>query len=238
MNINFDKSKIKVIKCGDGAYPKKLENIYAKPQVLYVLGNEKLLNDKSIAVIGCRDCTNYGLKNSYKFAYELARKGVCIISGLARGIDSYAHIGALKAEGKTVAVLGCGLDIVYPPENFELYKAIIKNNGAIITEYPLGTKPNLISLVNVNKISFAILYLLVRNVIPSKAIRASLPQSKNQWYPAITVCSLVNSLYTIKVSVSFTKVAIISFSFFFSASVVLFISLLSFTIFSTLFISF
>lgn len=141
MNINFDKSKIKVIKCGDGAYPKKLENIYAKPQVLYVLGNEKLLNDKSIAVIGCRDCTNYGLKNSYKFAYELARKGVCIISGLARGIDSYAHIGALKAEGKTVAVLGCGLDIVYPPENFELYKAIIKNNGAIITEYPLGTKP-------------------------------------------------------------------------------------------------
>ena len=141
MNINFDKSKIKVIKCGDGAYPKKLENIYAKPQVLYVLGNEKLLNDKSIAIIGCRDCTNYGLKNSYKFAYELARKEVCIVSGLARGIDSYAHIGALKAEGKTVAVLGCGLDIVYPPENFELYKAIIKNNGAIITEYPLGTKP-------------------------------------------------------------------------------------------------
>ena len=102
----------------------------------------------------------------------------------------------------------------------------------------LGTSPNLISLVKVNKISFAISYLLVFKVSPSNAISASLPQSKNQWYPAIIVCSLVNSLYTTKASVAFTKVSISSFSCFFSVSNVFFTSLLSFTILFTLLISF
>lgn len=141
MNINLNTSKIKTIKLEDNLYPEKLRNIYAPPKTLYLLGNAELLNQESIAIIGCRDCTKYGAENAYKFGYELAISNVCVISGLARGIDSYAHQGAIKAKGKTIAVLGSGLDIIYPPENAKLYKEIIMNNGAIITEYPLGSKP-------------------------------------------------------------------------------------------------
>ena len=142
MQINLKKDKIKIITLGEDNYPEKLNHIYAKPQRLYVLGNEKLLNEKSIAIVGCREATWYGLKNAYKFAYDLAKEGVCIVSGFARGIDTYSHKGAIEAGGKTIAVLGCGLDTVYPPENVELYKQIIVRGGAIITEYPLGSKPD------------------------------------------------------------------------------------------------
>ena len=105
MNINIDKNQIKEIKLGSKFYPEKLKNIYAMPQDLYVLGNEELLNHKSIAIIGCRDCTKYGAENAFKFGYELAKKDICVISGLARGIDTYSHLGAVKANGKTIAVL-------------------------------------------------------------------------------------------------------------------------------------
>ena len=141
MNINLNTSKIKTIKLGDELYPEKLKNIHMPPKTLYLLGNEQVLKQRSMAIIGCRDCTKYGAENAYKFAYELATKDICVISGLAKGIDAYAHLGAVKAKGKTIAVLGSGLDIIYPSENAELYKKIIKNDGAIITEYPLGSKP-------------------------------------------------------------------------------------------------
>lgn len=141
MNIKLDINRIKKLRLGEESYPEKLKNIYSSPQEIYVIGNEKILNDKAIAIIGCRNCTSYGAKNSYKFGYELAKKGIVIVSGFARGIDTYAHIGALKAKGKTIAVLGNGLDIVYPAENEKLYKEIIKNGGTIISEYPLGSKP-------------------------------------------------------------------------------------------------
>ncbi len=141
MNIKLDKNKIKIIKLVDEKYPENLKHIYSKPQALYVLGNENLLNENSIAIIGCRNCSKYGAQNAYKFGYELAQKGFCIVSGFARGIDTYAHLGAVKAKGKTIAVLGCGLDVVYPTENKRLYIEILKNGGAIISEYPLGTKP-------------------------------------------------------------------------------------------------
>lgn len=141
MKINLDKSKIKTIKIEDEIYPEKLKNIYKPPKTIYLLGNEKILNQKSIAIIGCRKCTRYGAENAYRFGYDLVKKNFCIISGFARGIDTYSHKGAVAAKGKTIAVLGCGLDIIYPPENIELYKEILKTDGAIITEYPLGSKP-------------------------------------------------------------------------------------------------
>ena len=141
MNINLKIDKIKIIKIKDKNYPEKLMHIYAKPQVLYVLGNVELLNEKAIAIVGCRNFTEYGRINAYKFAFELAKQGICIISGMAKGIDTFAHLGALDAKGKTVAVLGSGLDEVYPSENMWLYKDIIRKNGAVITEYPIGTKP-------------------------------------------------------------------------------------------------
>ncbi len=141
MNIKLNKNKIKTITLEKESYPEKLKNIYNRPQTLYVLGNEELLNEKSIAIIGCRNASDYGLRSAYKFGYELAKKGVCIISGFARGVDTYSHMGAVAAKGKTIAVLGCGLDVIYPSENLELYKQILINNGTIVTEYPLGSKP-------------------------------------------------------------------------------------------------
>ena len=97
MNINFDKSKIKEVLEKDKFYPERLKNIFGRPQKLYVLGNEKILNIKSIAIIGCRNCSRYGMKNAYEFGYGLAKKGICVVSGFARGVDRYSHIGALKA---------------------------------------------------------------------------------------------------------------------------------------------
>ena len=141
MNIQLNQDQIKVIKMGDKDYPEKLLHIYAPPQTLYVLGNEKILNDKAISIIGCRDCSVYGKKIAYHFAKELAQKKINVISGFARGIDTYAHMGAVSVGGRTIAILGSGLDYIYPPENRRLYEPIIRNNGAIISEYPLGTKP-------------------------------------------------------------------------------------------------
>ena len=131
----------KIIKINENEYPKKLKKIYAPPQELYVLGNSEILNENSIAIVGCRNCSTYGANMAKKFGYELSKKGVNIISGLARGIDTYSHIGSLMANGKTIAVLGSGLDKIYPAENKKLCKAIIEKGGAIITEFPMGTKP-------------------------------------------------------------------------------------------------
>ena len=142
MNIQIRKEQIQEIKMEDKNYPEKLKHIYQPPKTLYVLGNRNLLSTKSIAIIGCRDCSEYGKKLAKYFAQELAKKEITIISGLARGIDTYAHQGSILAgNGKTIAVLGCGLDTIYPPENIKLYQEILKKGGAIITEYPLGIKP-------------------------------------------------------------------------------------------------
>lgn len=135
--------KYKVIKIDLNSkyYPEKLKNIYGKPKELYCLGNLELLNYKSIAVIGSRNYSNYGKRAAMEFSYNLAKENICIVSGMARGIDSFAHEATLKAKGKTIAVLGSGLDVIYPKENIKLYEDIIKNDGLIISEYLLGTPP-------------------------------------------------------------------------------------------------
>ena len=136
--------KYKVIKINMNSkyYPERLRNIDDPPKELYCLGNLDLLNYKNnIAMIGSRNCSNYGERAAKDFAYNLAKENICIVSGLAKGIDSFSHIGALNAKGKTIAVLGSGLDNIYPKENIKLVEEIIKNNGLVISEYPLGTKP-------------------------------------------------------------------------------------------------
>ena len=135
--------KYKVIKIDLNSkyYPEKLKNINGKPRELYCLGNLELLNYKSIAVIGSRNYSNYGKRAAMEFSYNLAKQNICIVSGMARGIDSFAHEATLKAKGKTIAVLGSGLDVIYPKENKRLYENIIKNDGLIISEYLLGTPP-------------------------------------------------------------------------------------------------
>lgn len=122
-------------------YPEKLKNISSPPKQLFCLGNLELLSKKSIAIIGSRNYSDYGKRVTFDFSFGLAKNDVCIVSGLARGIDSFAHKAALEMKGKTIAVLGSGLDVIYPKENTQLYHDIIANDGLIISEYPLGTKP-------------------------------------------------------------------------------------------------
>ena len=148
----INKNDIKIIKCTDNNYPQKLNNIQNKPIVLYSKGYLKNINNESVAIVGSRMASIYGKKNAYYFSYELAKRNVNIVSGLAKGIDSYSHIGALKAKGKTIAVIGCGMDKIYPKENEKLYYEILKNDGLIISEYIVGTKPEKTNFPRRNRI--------------------------------------------------------------------------------------
>lgn len=137
----IEKHNIKIINICDEEYPKLLKKIYDPPITLFAKGDISLLNyQNSIAIVGCRNATEYGLKTSKEIAYGLAKENILIVSGMAKGIDGEGHKGALEAGGKTIAVLGSGVDVPYPLENIELYKDIIQN-GLVISEYIVGTKP-------------------------------------------------------------------------------------------------
>ena len=132
---------IQIINIHDKTYPKKLRYIYNPPIVLFAKGNIKLLNENIISIVGSRNCSNYGKNVALDFSKRLSKKGIVIASGMAKGIDSYSHYGALNAGGKTIAVFGSGLDVIYPKENLGLYKKIIDSQGVVISEYIVGTKP-------------------------------------------------------------------------------------------------
>ena len=134
-------NNIDIIAIYDKEYPDCLREIYSPPICLYIKGNKSILNGLNIGIVGCRDCSKYGMQIAKEFSYNLAKQNLNIVSGLAKGIDAYSHWGAVGAKGKTIAVLGNGLDIIYPEENINLSKKIICEGGAIISEYPLGTKP-------------------------------------------------------------------------------------------------
>ena len=122
----------------DTGYPKMLKEIHDPPIGLYRKG-DYLFEQPCIAVVGSRRTTLYGQSVAKKLGADLARLGFCVVSGLARGIDTAAHEGALSVGGKTAAVLGCGIDIVYPPENLDLYRRIVET-GAVLSEFPFGRK--------------------------------------------------------------------------------------------------
>jgi DNA processing protein len=124
-------------------YPASLRHIADPPLVLYVKGQlDPMQIERSIAVVGTRRPTNYGQRLAKSISKELAQAGVLIISGMAVGIDSLAHWGAIEGDGKTIAVLGCGVDICYPSSNKPLYRAILEDGlGALVSEYLPGTKP-------------------------------------------------------------------------------------------------
>ena len=121
-------------------YPENLKAIPDPPIALYYKGTLSQDDFNSVSVVGCRNATPYGLKNSYKLGYGLAQNGVTVVSGLAKGIDGEAHKGAIDGEGRTVAVLGCGIDRVYPKEHKELHE-VIAQKGCLITEFPIGKEP-------------------------------------------------------------------------------------------------
>ncbi len=131
---------IRLLCCDDPLYPSLLLNIHDYPILLYCLGDLDCLCLPAVAVVGSRTPTDYGKSVSAALARQLVANGLAVVSGLAKGIDGQAHIGALEAGGKTIAVLGCGLDVVYPGEHASLYKKI-GEQGLLISEYPLGTPP-------------------------------------------------------------------------------------------------
>ncbi|MCL2660584.1 MAG: DNA-processing protein DprA [Acidobacteriaceae bacterium] len=125
----------------DERYPERLREIYDPPAVLWIRGNVELLSQPGIAVVGTRRPSPYGTGMATALARDLAARGLVILSGMARGIDTAAHQGALDARGKTVAVWGTGIDVIYPKENKKLAENIVASGGAIVSEFPLGTFP-------------------------------------------------------------------------------------------------
>lgn len=179
----MEENNIDIVHICEKSYPQALKQIYDAPVSLYIRGNKEILNGKNICIVGCRECTDYGKKAAKYFAYNLSKeKSVNIVSGLAKGVDSYAHWGSVGANiecestkncgkkqescgkinddcgklkndcGKTIAILGNGLDMIYPKENIELANEIIRNGGAIISEYPCGTKPDKMNFPARNRI--------------------------------------------------------------------------------------
>jgi DNA processing protein len=129
----------KVVPIGDPAYPPSLAQIYDPPLVLYVRGDAALLSQPGIAIVGTRHPTPYGSGMAERLSCDLAARGLVIISGLARGVDTSGHRGAVAAKGKTVAVFGTGVDVIYPKENSRLAEQILALGGALISEFPVGT---------------------------------------------------------------------------------------------------
>ena len=135
---NIYRKGIKIITIFSDEYPILLKEIHDPPIVLYIKGSLPLRN--YISVVGTRKPSKYGMHMAEKLSGELAERGATVVSGMARGIDTYAHIGALKGNGMTIAVLGSGVDVIYPYENKGLYQKII-SSGAVVSEYPPGTRP-------------------------------------------------------------------------------------------------
>ena len=130
-----------VIVAGDQAFPSRLMEIYDPPLVLYVKGDAEVMTKAGIAVVGTRHPTPYGIGMAERLACDLAARGLVIFSGMARGVDTCAHRGALNAHGGTVAIWGTGIDQVYPKENQKLAEQILASGGAIVTEFPAGHVP-------------------------------------------------------------------------------------------------
>lgn len=137
----LERSGVRALTWGDEAYPARLKEIYDLPPVLYAKG-ELLPDDaRSIAVVGTRKPSPYGRQVARQMVYDIARSGVVIVSGLARGVDGIAHERALEAEQRTIAVLGSGLDVIYPRQHVGLAERVAEN-GALVSEHPLGTRPD------------------------------------------------------------------------------------------------
>ncbi len=135
------KSNARLITIADGSYPEGLKHIPDAPLVLYVRGEIKDEDKYAIAIVGSRRSTDYGYRTAEKLSCKIAAYGLTVVSGMARGIDTAAHRGALKSGGRTIAVLGSGIDVPYPPENKKIM-SLIASSGAVISEFPPGTPPN------------------------------------------------------------------------------------------------
>ncbi|MDP8239007.1 MAG: DNA-processing protein DprA [Candidatus Hatepunaea meridiana] len=137
----LSRSNARMVSLWDDEYPSRLKNITDPPIVIYINGDSSPLYDYSVAVVGTRAASDHSKGVTLRIAQELAAAGVTVVSGMALGIDSIAHEGALRAGGRTIAVLGSGIDVIYPPSNRKLYERII-TQGMVVSEYPPGLEPN------------------------------------------------------------------------------------------------
>lgn len=157
-------------------FPQNLKNLAHMPPVLFAIGELTGADATAIAVVGTRQPSHYGRQVAEKLGRELAQNGVTVASGLARGVDTFAHKGALDAGGRTIAVLGCGLDVFYPPENRKLYSAIAAQ-GAVISEYSLGVEPLAMNFPKRNRVVSG----LSRGVVAVEAAEKSGVLNTVQW---------------------------------------------------------
>src|SRR5262245_3600640 len=157
-----------IVTLADAGYPKQLLEIAAPPALLYVLGNADLLARRGLAIVGSRNATPQGVANAERFARAFSEAGLTIASGLALGIDAAAHRGALDGAGSTIAVLGCGVDVVYPQRNADLYH-LVAARGALISEFPLGSPPLAVNFPRRNRLISG----LARGVLVVEAALAS-----------------------------------------------------------------
>lgn len=130
----------RVLVLNDPEYPAALKEISVPPPFVHIRGHIEPQDVLAVAMVGTRRASEYGLRMAYEIARDLAKQGITIVSGLARGIDTRAHIGALEAGGRTIGVLGCGVDVCYPQENRKLFREV-QQKGAILSEFPMGTAP-------------------------------------------------------------------------------------------------
>lgn len=144
---------VKLISAEDDIYPYNLKQIEDFPPILYAKGNVELLkNNNMFAIVGSRNASLSAMKLAENLAKEIANNQITVVSGMARGIDKAAHTGAIGCEGSTIAVMGTGIDIIYPQENEDLYQTIIKKSGLILTEYPFHTRPQASNFPRRNRI--------------------------------------------------------------------------------------
>ncbi|NUM35945.1 MAG: DNA-protecting protein DprA [Candidatus Brocadiae bacterium] len=145
------KSGIQMICYGQENYPEQLKNIYDPPPILYQKGTWKSEDNQSIAIVGTRKASHYALKQAYSFAQEMGKRGITVVSGLARGIDIAAHRGAIAGGGRTIAVLGSGIQCIYPPEHWQDANRIVEN-GCLVSEYTPQTSPEAFHFPERNRI--------------------------------------------------------------------------------------
>ncbi|MBI5747994.1 MAG: DNA-protecting protein DprA [Nitrospinae bacterium] len=147
----IEKSGVGILTIDESEYPSSLKTIYDPPHVIYIKGKIMENDTIAVAIVGSRSPTTYGKLATEKISMELSVRGVTIISGMARGIDSIAHKSAIAGGGRTIAVLGCGLNVIYPPENFKLMDEII-SHGAVISEFPMSARPDKMNFPQRNRI--------------------------------------------------------------------------------------
>ncbi|MBF1726441.1 MAG: DNA-protecting protein DprA [Streptococcus sp.] len=136
----LQEKRVKVLTVLDGGYPQRLKEIYLPPIVLFYRGNLSLINQRAVAIVGSRDHSKYAKECIHELIPPIVNDGIVVVSGLARGVDTLAHEETLKTNGNTIAVIGSGLDVFYPPENANLYDMIAKR-GLLLSEYPLESRP-------------------------------------------------------------------------------------------------